>query len=71
MTADVESEAFILDRAREPAYVLRVLLQYNDLMPVPCEFIAGGETGRSGTYDDGVALGLCLQNLSRYPLSVL
>jgi len=56
MTADVESEAFILDRAREPADVLTILLQYNDPMPAPCEFVAGRETGRSGPYDDNVAL---------------
>ncbi len=40
-------------------------------MPVPCQFVAGREAGRSGPYDDDLALGLCLQNLSRSPLSIL
>ena len=70
MTTDVESEALVLDRAREPTDVLRVLFQDDDLLPVSGEFVTGSETCRSGPDNDRIALGLCLQNLCRSPLPI-
>jgi len=68
MAADVESEALILDCARETADVLGILLQYDDPTPFSCEFITRGETRRSSPNNDYVALRFGIQNLSRFPL---
>jgi hypothetical protein len=64
MAADVESEALILDRAREPADVLGILLQHNDPTPFSGELITGGETRGSGSDNDYIALSFGIQNHS-------
>ena len=71
MATDVESEALILDRARESADVLGILLQDDDPTPLSCEFITRGETGRSGSDNDDIALRLGIQNLFALPLTIL
>ena len=69
MATDIESEALILNRARETADVLGILLQHYNPTPFSREFIARGETRRSGTYNDDIALRLGIQN-SRGPPTI-
>ena len=68
MATDIESEALILDRARETADVLGILLQHDDPAPFCCEFIARGETRRAGPDNDDIALRLGIQNSRGYDL---
>ena len=71
MAADVESEALILDCTREATDVLWILLQYDDPTPFSCELVTRGETRRSGSDNDDVALRFGIQNISRFPLQFI
>ncbi len=60
MASDIESKAFVFDRPRQPADVSRILLQHDDRIAVPGQFIAAAEARRTCThnYDTSSALGI-------------
>src|SRR5260370_29807707 len=70
MPSDVESEALILDCAREAADILRILIEYEDATSIFGEFGGGSQCGGSGADNDYIAIGVCIQ-IFRNPPSYL
>ena len=53
MTPDVETKPVIFDRSRQAAEILRIGLENLGRMAMTREFVAGGQTCRSGSDDYG------------------
>jgi len=54
MASDVESETFVLYRARDTADMLRVALQHSDGLPLFTQFVGRREASGSGAHNDGL-----------------
>ena len=54
MSANIEVETFVVDSARDAAYVDRIRLKHDYRLLLFRQFVGRGQTGWPGTNDDGL-----------------
>src|SRR5439155_25034695 len=71
VAADVEAVAVVLDRARDPAHVVVVLLQHRGGQAAARQLVSGGQPGRSATQDHDLVAVVVVSHRARTMIAAL